>query len=144
MQLTLVTGPLVPHVDLFPWLNTKVKVHISVWTIRENPKIHSSYLSDSGDTFLPLIWGLFYSDCSENIYEITNCSLLNQSMIYHEQLVNHSCSSVLLNCTSHPEMEHRLAATCISTLRGIVGDFAFSNATFLSSRNLTSPSEEYF
>ena len=90
------------------------------------------------------IWGFFYSDCSENIYEITNCSLLNQSMIYHEQLVNHSCSSVLLNCTSHPEMEHRLAATCISTLRGIVGDLAFSNATFLSSRNLTSPSEEYF
>ena len=40
--------------DLFPWLNTKVKVQISVWTIREYPKRHSSYLSDSGDTFLPL------------------------------------------------------------------------------------------
>ena len=40
--------------DLFPWLNTRVKVHISVWTIRKYPKRHSSYLSDSGDTFLPL------------------------------------------------------------------------------------------
>ena len=35
------------------WLNTRVKVHIL--TIREYPKRHSSYLSDSGDTFLPLI-----------------------------------------------------------------------------------------
>ena len=34
--------------DLFPWLNTRVKVHISVWAIREYPKRHSSYLSDSG------------------------------------------------------------------------------------------------
>ena len=40
---------------LFPWLNTRGKVHISVWTIREYPKRHSSYLSDSGDTFLPLL-----------------------------------------------------------------------------------------
>ena len=43
-----------PAQDLFPWLNTRVKVHISVWTIREYPKRHSSYLSDSGDIFLPL------------------------------------------------------------------------------------------
>ena len=45
------TGPR----DLFPWLNTRVKVHISLWTIREYPKRHFRYLSDSGDTFLPLI-----------------------------------------------------------------------------------------
>ena len=43
-----------PARDLFPWLNTRVKVHISVWTIREYPKRHSSYLSVSEDTFLPL------------------------------------------------------------------------------------------
>ena len=40
--------------DLFPWLNTRVQVHISLWTIREYPKRHFRYLSDSGDTFLPL------------------------------------------------------------------------------------------
>ena len=40
--------------DVFPWLNTRVKVHISVWTIREYSKRHSPCLSDSGDTFLPL------------------------------------------------------------------------------------------
>ena len=45
-----------PVRDLFPWLNTRVKVHISVWTIREYPKGHSLYLSDSRDTFLPLHW----------------------------------------------------------------------------------------
>ena len=45
-----------PARDLFPWLNTRVKVHIHVcpWTIREYPKRHFRYLSDSGDTFLPL------------------------------------------------------------------------------------------
>ena len=32
-----------------------MKVHISVWTIRDYTKIRSSYLLDSGDTFLPLI-----------------------------------------------------------------------------------------
>ena len=40
--------------DLFTLLNTRVKVHISVWTIRKYPKRYSWYLSDSGDTFLPL------------------------------------------------------------------------------------------
>ena len=44
-----------PARDLFPKLNTRVKVHISLWTIREYPKRHFRYLSDSGDTFLPLI-----------------------------------------------------------------------------------------
>ena len=44
-----------PARDLFPWLNTRVKVHISLWTTREYPKRHFRYLSDSGDTFLPLI-----------------------------------------------------------------------------------------
>ena len=44
-----------PSRDLFPWLNTRVKVHISLWTIREYPKRHFRYLSDSGDTFLPLM-----------------------------------------------------------------------------------------
>ena len=44
-----------PARDFFPWLNKRVKVHISVWTIREYPKSHSSYLSHPGDTFLPLI-----------------------------------------------------------------------------------------
>ena len=43
-----------PARALFQWLNTRVKVHISVLTIREYPKRHSSYLSDSGDTVLPL------------------------------------------------------------------------------------------
>ena len=43
-----------PTRDLFPWLNTRVKVHISVWTIPDIRKRHSWYLSDSGDTFLPL------------------------------------------------------------------------------------------
>ena len=43
-----------PARDLFPLLNTRVKVHISVWTIREYPKRHFRYLSDSGDTYLPL------------------------------------------------------------------------------------------
>ena len=43
-----------PTRDLFPWLNTRMKVHISLWTIREYPKRHFWYLSDSGDTFLPL------------------------------------------------------------------------------------------
>ena len=32
----------------------RVKVHISLWTIRKYPKRHFRYLSDSGDTFLPL------------------------------------------------------------------------------------------
>ena len=41
--------------DLFPWLNTRMKVHISLWTIREYLKRHFRYFSDSGDTFLPLI-----------------------------------------------------------------------------------------
>ena len=66
-----------PTRDLIPWLSTRVniwrlitgawrnlisttnkrvKVQIFVWTIREYPKRHSSYLSDSGDTFLPLSW----------------------------------------------------------------------------------------
>ena len=40
--------------DLFSWLYTRVKVHISLWTIREYPKRHFWYLSESGDTFLPL------------------------------------------------------------------------------------------
>ena len=43
-----------PARDFFPWLNMRVKVHISVWTIREYPKRYSSYLSDSGHMFLPL------------------------------------------------------------------------------------------
>ena len=43
-----------PTRHLLLWLNTRVKVHISVWTILEYPKTHSSYLLDSGDTFLPL------------------------------------------------------------------------------------------
>ena len=37
-----------PTRDLFPWLNTRVKVHISLWTIREYPKRHFRYLLDSG------------------------------------------------------------------------------------------------
>ena len=32
-----------PTRDLFPWLNTRVKVQISVWTLCEYPKRHSSY-----------------------------------------------------------------------------------------------------
>ena len=44
-----------PAQDLFPWLNTRVKVHIFIWTIQEYPKRHYSYLSDSEDTFLLLI-----------------------------------------------------------------------------------------
>ena len=43
-----------PARDLSLWLNTRVKVHISVWTISEYPERYSSYLSDSRDTFLPL------------------------------------------------------------------------------------------
>ena len=54
MQLTLVTGSLVSHEIYSLWINTRLKVHISVWTIREYPKRHFSYLSDSEDTFLPL------------------------------------------------------------------------------------------
>ena len=34
-----------PARDLFSWLNTRVKVHISLWTIREYLKIHFRYLS---------------------------------------------------------------------------------------------------
>ena len=41
--------------DLFPWLNTRMKVHISLWTIREYPKRHFRYLSDSGDTLLTIV-----------------------------------------------------------------------------------------
>ena len=41
--------------DLFPWLNTRVKVHISVWISLKYPKRHFSYLSDSGNTFLPFL-----------------------------------------------------------------------------------------
>ena len=48
-----------PARDLFPWLNTRVKKMVrnglKKWKIREYPKRHSSYLSDSGDTFLPLL-----------------------------------------------------------------------------------------
>ena len=43
-----------PARDLFPWLNTRVKVHISIWTIHEYPKGHSSYLSDSGGYLLTI------------------------------------------------------------------------------------------
>ena len=43
-----------PARDLFPWLTTRVKVHMSLWAIHEYPKRHFRYLSDSGDTFLPL------------------------------------------------------------------------------------------
>ena len=43
-----------PVRDLFPWLNTRMKVHISPWTIRKYPKRPFPYLSDSGDTFLLL------------------------------------------------------------------------------------------
>ena len=45
-----------PARDLFPWLNTRVKVHISVLTINEYPKRHHSYLSDSGDTSYHCYW----------------------------------------------------------------------------------------
>ena len=50
-----IRGAPCPALDVFPLLNTRVKVHISVWIIREYPKRHSSYLSDLWDTFLPLI-----------------------------------------------------------------------------------------
>ena len=38
IQLALVTGAPCLARDLFPWLNTRVKVHISVWTIWGYPK----------------------------------------------------------------------------------------------------------
>ena len=43
-----------PARDLFKWLNTRMKAHISLWTIREHLKRYFQYLSDLGDTFLPL------------------------------------------------------------------------------------------
>ena len=49
-------GASCPARDLFPWLNTRVKVHISLCTIREYPKRHFRYLSDSGDSFLPFFF----------------------------------------------------------------------------------------
>ena len=56
VQLTLVTGPLVPH-EISPWLNTRVKVHVFLWTIREYPKRHFRYLSDSGGYLLTIAFG---------------------------------------------------------------------------------------
>ena len=67
-----------PARDLFPWLNTRVKVHISVWTIPEYQKRHSSYLLDSGiPSFLNLsclrtfsVWNIpryFYSAYHWNV-----------------------------------------------------------------------------
>ena len=42
-----------PARDLFPWLNTRVKVH-TMDNTRISEKKHFRYLSDSGDTFLQL------------------------------------------------------------------------------------------
>ena len=56
-----------PARDLFPWLNKRVKVHISVWTIREYPKRHSSYLSDSGDTFSPMCICVHVCICCQRV-----------------------------------------------------------------------------
>ena len=55
-----------PARDLFPWLNTRVKVHIPLWTIREYPKRHFRYLWDSGDTFLPLCILPWHFSCTFN------------------------------------------------------------------------------
>ena len=55
MQLSLVTGPL-PRARFIPMAKIENEsTYICIRTIRKYPKVHSLYLSDSGDTFLPLI-----------------------------------------------------------------------------------------
>ena len=44
-----------PARDLFPWLNTRVKVHISLWRIREYPKRYFRYLSKFGGYLLTIV-----------------------------------------------------------------------------------------
>ena len=63
-----------PARDLFPWINTRVKIHISLWTIREYPKRHFRYLWDSGDTFLPLILVKQQSDTTIHDKQFATCT----------------------------------------------------------------------
>ncbi|XP_062602139.1 uncharacterized protein LOC134263777 isoform X2 [Saccostrea cucullata] len=84
--------------------------------------------------------------CSLNKYEITNCSLLNTSYLYEPVVRNISCVETLLNC-SDTGLSPRLSdsvTSCISELRDKVGDEIFLNSSWINSRKLTSPSEEYF
>ena len=68
-----------PARDLFPWLNTRVKVHISLWTIREYPKRHFRYLSDSGDTFLPLLSTGLLTSIGSITFSV--CPMVNRGLL---------------------------------------------------------------
>ncbi|XP_061183619.1 uncharacterized protein LOC133191891 isoform X2 [Saccostrea echinata] len=84
--------------------------------------------------------------CSLNKYEITNCSLLNISYLYEPVVRNISCVETLLNC-SDTNLSTRISdpvVSCIGELRDKVGDEIFLNSSWINSRKLTSPSEEYF
>ena len=83
-----------PAVDLFPLLNARVRVHISLLTIHEYPKRHFRYLSDSGDTFLTLsvVWRYCpncHRGCLYNVFHL-RFNLLNIIQIWKTRLF--SCS----------------------------------------------------
>lgn len=85
--------------------------------------------------------------CSLNKYEITNCSWLNISHLYEPAVRNISCvEETLLNCslTNQTTRMNNPVISCISELRDRVGDNIFLNSSWVNSRKLTSPSEEYF
>eukprot|EP00105_Crassostrea_gigas_P036551 XP_019920699.1 PREDICTED: sodium- and chloride-dependent glycine transporter 1 [Crassostrea gigas] len=84
--------------------------------------------------------------CSLNKYEITNCSWLNISHLYEPTVNNISCVETLLNCslTNQTMRMNNPVISCISELRDKVGDSIFLNSSWVNTRKLTSPSEEYF
>ena len=90
-----------PARDLFQWLNTRVKVHISLWTLREYPKRHFRYLSDSGDTFLPLHWSKIkvatsFGEEEENLFvTIQFLTKMNSSKTFELKYYKYY---ILINC----------------------------------------------
>nr|XP_022325393.1 uncharacterized protein LOC111125661 isoform X3 [Crassostrea virginica] len=84
--------------------------------------------------------------CSLNKYEVTNCSWLNISYLYEPMVRNMSCVETLLNCsqTNQTTRNNNPITSCISDLRDRLGEDIFLNSSWVNSRKLTSPSEEYF
>ena len=102
-----------PARDLFPWLNTRVKVRIFVRTIREYPKRHSSYLSYSRDTFIPFLIRL-------HITRVDKCS-------------KSKMQNVCFRLPSYPIIEHRPLPFSASQVH-----FTYVDRTWLSLIHVTS------
>ena len=116
--------------ELFQWLNTRMKVNISLWTIREYPKRHFRYLSDSGDTFLPLIFKwyngafnhLFAYDGRKN--QSTSIDSLSCSFWFRPSTVLLIMTRFSIRWTSHP---HR------DTLSGMNMLFTWRELSYMAS-----------